>query len=309
MAKKPTLRDVAREAGVSVATVSYVLNNVTNQTIPQETRNRVYEAAEKLNYIQNLTARSLSVGRTNLLGALLVAEESDLVSKHISYGKFIDRLERLSNDRNYHLMVSRIDPGKPNFAIIAERKLDGVFVIDASEDSFYAVSEKFPFGSPVVLIDSIVDDPLFRHVSPDFDGLFELAGEIAGKGRPFAVIHERYHNRTIAKAIRDASGLGDEAILAADGDAGAIEAFIGKHRDKPLVVFNEFLALRLMKFADPDGMIVVCTSDCPEYLPERTGKIVPDADKARAATDIMHALLQEPYDAAGLGGKLTFRLP
>ncbi|WP_051318458.1 LacI family DNA-binding transcriptional regulator [Cohnella thermotolerans] len=304
--KKTTLKDVAKEAGVSIATASYVLNKVANQTIPADTRQRVLDAAAKLDYVQNLTARSLSRGRSNLLGVLLVGEETDLISKYISYGKFIDELERLSNAANYHLMVARIDPNRPNFAIIAERKLDGVFLIDARESSFYAVSSNFPYGSPLILIDGMIEDPLFRQLTPDFGGLFERVRRKLGNDAPFAVVHESYHNDAIARALRSAAGLGDDRAWAANGDEEGLRNFLRQCGDLPIVVFNEFLALRLTGLVNASRMIVVCTSGCPEYLPADVGRIVPKTSKAQAAFAMMTALLQASCDDRPADGLLSF---
>ncbi|GAV10816.1 LacI family DNA-binding transcriptional regulator [Paenibacillus sp. NAIST15-1] len=58
--KKPTMKDIAQRANVSVATVSYVLNNVDNQTIPESTRCKITQIAKELDYTPNLTARSLA---------------------------------------------------------------------------------------------------------------------------------------------------------------------------------------------------------------------------------------------------------
>ncbi|NOX62543.1 MAG: LacI family transcriptional regulator [Chloroflexi bacterium] len=61
-----TIRDVAREAGVSTATVSYVLNN--SGRVSEQTRQRVLEAARRLGYRANITARNLQARETRLLG-------------------------------------------------------------------------------------------------------------------------------------------------------------------------------------------------------------------------------------------------
>ena len=60
-----TSADVAREAGLSWATVSYVLNNTPGQTIPERTRRRVLEAAERLGYVAHPGARALRLGRSD----------------------------------------------------------------------------------------------------------------------------------------------------------------------------------------------------------------------------------------------------
>lgn len=66
-----TSADVARASGVSRATVSYVLNNDTRQTIPSETRDRVLKAAQKLGYSPFAPARILRAGYSQLVLAVL----------------------------------------------------------------------------------------------------------------------------------------------------------------------------------------------------------------------------------------------
>jgi DNA-binding LacI/PurR family transcriptional regulator len=65
---RPTTADVARLAGVSTATVSYVLNNAENRKISPRTREAVYCAAKQLGYRPNLAARNLARGKS---GAVL----------------------------------------------------------------------------------------------------------------------------------------------------------------------------------------------------------------------------------------------
>ena len=66
-AKPVTSADVAREVGVSRATVSYLLNNTPGQTISDETRRRVLEAADRLGYTPNQSARALRLGRSDIV--------------------------------------------------------------------------------------------------------------------------------------------------------------------------------------------------------------------------------------------------
>ena len=73
MNRRPTQEDVARMAGVSRATVSYVINNRTdgNVRISEETRCRVLEAIEELGYRPNVLARSLRRGQTHTIGMIV----------------------------------------------------------------------------------------------------------------------------------------------------------------------------------------------------------------------------------------------
>ncbi|WP_083734302.1 LacI family DNA-binding transcriptional regulator [Actinomadura sp. CNU-125] len=65
--QRPTSSDVARAAGVSQTTVSFVLNNRPGQSIPEETRRRVLDAARRLDYRPHASARALAAGRSDIV--------------------------------------------------------------------------------------------------------------------------------------------------------------------------------------------------------------------------------------------------
>lgn len=71
MNKRATLKDVAREAGVTAATVSYVVNNTPGQTVRPETRDRVLAAVAKLNYIPNTHAQTLKSSCIPCVGVVI----------------------------------------------------------------------------------------------------------------------------------------------------------------------------------------------------------------------------------------------
>jgi len=82
-----TSTDVAREAGVSQTTVSFVLNGTRGQTIPEETRRRVLDAAKRLDYRPRGSARSLATGRSDVV---LLALPGLPISTNLS--RFIEQL-------------------------------------------------------------------------------------------------------------------------------------------------------------------------------------------------------------------------
>src|SRR5690348_9778570 len=92
--RPPTGADVARRAGVSPATVSFVLNDVPDSRIPDETRARVLAAAQELGYVPNAGASALAAGRSQLvLLPLLNMPYSQTNS--IYYDHLADRLGQL----------------------------------------------------------------------------------------------------------------------------------------------------------------------------------------------------------------------
>ena len=71
MKKKYTMKDIAQECGVSTATVSYVLNDVPNQSISAETKKRILHVANMVGYVSSASARALATGKTNHFGVFV----------------------------------------------------------------------------------------------------------------------------------------------------------------------------------------------------------------------------------------------
>jgi LacI family transcriptional regulator len=86
MSTKPTIRDVAKQAGVSIATVSYVLNNTPGEVISHQVKARVWTAVRALNYHRDAAAVSLAMRRgMHNLGVLLGPEVNDVTNPFYSF--------------------------------------------------------------------------------------------------------------------------------------------------------------------------------------------------------------------------------
>ncbi len=70
-----TIKDVAREAGVAISTVSNVINNVGN--VSRDTKQRVLDVVERLKYVPNMNARSLKANKGNTVGLFLASIQGD----------------------------------------------------------------------------------------------------------------------------------------------------------------------------------------------------------------------------------------
>lgn len=143
-----TIRDVARRAQVSVATVSRALNGLEN--VSEDTRARVADAIKELGYVPHAGARSLSLSRTNAIGVVL----PDLHGEFFS--EFVRGLDREANHRGYLLLLSNLHRGgaQASLALQAMRgRVDGLLVM-APHLSHAELSDALPAGLPTLLINT-----------------------------------------------------------------------------------------------------------------------------------------------------------
>jgi len=98
---RPTMNDVARAAGVSQTTVSLVLNQVANVSIPDETRARVTEAARDLGYRPNRSARSLRTRSSHLVGFI-----TDAIATSPFAGSIIEAAQDVAVEHGKLLMLA-----------------------------------------------------------------------------------------------------------------------------------------------------------------------------------------------------------
>ena len=163
--KRATLKDVARESGVSPATVSYVYNGKKN--ITKETKQRVFEAIEKLNYVPDLNARALSVQQSKLIGVVIPQTEpgDHLMLENSFYSEVLGSIERQARLHGYHIIISGTDVNENYLKIAKERNYDGIIVIGMYPDSFYQHLKES--NLPAVLVDSYCNDHHFHNVRID----------------------------------------------------------------------------------------------------------------------------------------------
>ena len=160
--KKVSIKDVAKEAGVSPTTVSYILNNNKNVSITPETRDRVLAAAEKLKYVPSQVAKTLGSSRvlgktqSKMIGVVIPQTEDTTADAYIMlsnpfYSTFLSAVEFEMRQANYHVLVTGTNRGQSYIEVVKSRALDGVIIIGMypSED----VEEYRRFNIPTVLVD------------------------------------------------------------------------------------------------------------------------------------------------------------
>lgn len=165
MPKRATLKDVAARAGVSAATVSYVLNG--KRTISQQTKQRVRAAIEELSYVPDLSARSLSSRDSKLIGVVVPQTEpgSKLMLQNNFYSEIVGSIEYHARQKGYHVLISATDVNESYLTLARERNLDGIIVIGMYPDDFYRQMKKTQI--PIVLIDSYCNDHYYHSIRID----------------------------------------------------------------------------------------------------------------------------------------------
>lgn len=172
-----TIREVAREAGVSVATVSRVFND--KGPIREETRQRILEVALRLGYAPNAAARSLSTRKTGTIGVLL----PDLYGEFFS--EVIRGLDLAARRSGFHILVSssHSDRSEVEAVLRALRgRVDGLIVMSPEADA-RALEANLPGTLPIVLLNCPVEGSAFDSINLDnYGGASAMVRHLAALG-------------------------------------------------------------------------------------------------------------------------------
>jgi LacI family transcriptional regulator len=164
--KRPTLKDVAKTAGVSVTTASYVINGQSggNIRISDETRDRVWQAARDLDYHPNLAARHTRTGNSGLIGFI-----SDEIASTPFAVNIIRGAQQAAGESGKTLFVinTERDRHAENQAIAAllERRVEGIVYATMYHR---AIQPPQTFHKvPTVLVDCFCEDRSLPSITPD----------------------------------------------------------------------------------------------------------------------------------------------
>lgn len=159
-----SIKDVAREAGVSIATVSRVLNEV--DVVNEETKKKVQDAIKKLGYRPNIVARSLKTQRSRTIGIII----PDISNQF--YPEIVRGAEDVANIYNYNIMLCNtdldLDKEMEYLRVLKEKMVDGVLYMSNSlEPEVIELIKNLEM--PVVLIETTDKENTFPSVTIDND--------------------------------------------------------------------------------------------------------------------------------------------
>ncbi|WP_078379048.1 LacI family DNA-binding transcriptional regulator [Sutcliffiella halmapala] len=156
----PTIKDVAKLAGVAVSTASYALNNV-NKVSPA-TMKKVQEAARELNYLKNGFASDLKRTKTNTIALIL----SDLSGPF--YSELIKGVQEVTMTNGYDLIACSSVGGAQSTAVkfLKEKRVDGAIIL-AHNITDDIILESAREGFPIVVLDRKIENEFVYQVEVD----------------------------------------------------------------------------------------------------------------------------------------------
>jgi len=173
-----SIRDVARHARVSIATVSRAVNRIT--TVDPELAKRVWKAVEEVGYVPNTQARALVSGRSRILG-LIVSEITNPF-----FPELVQEFENLAVSQGYEVMIgsTNYDPVRTESLIrrMLQRGVDGVAVMTfgIEEELVRKLVER---EFPLVFVDAGPDLPNIRVLKVNYaEGIREAVQHLAALG-------------------------------------------------------------------------------------------------------------------------------
>lgn len=304
-----TIKDLARAAGVSVATISRVLNS--KGPVSEPVRDRVRALAAEMHYVPHGAARSLITSKTNTIGVLL----PDI------YGEFFSELIRgidlAARRHGYHLLVSGSHSDRAEAAAVLQAtrgRVDGLIVMSPEVDS-ETLRATLPDSLPIVLLNSPSRDEEYDSIRVDnYGGAFAMVRHLVGLGyRRIAHVGGPAANHDAQDRLRgyrealEALGAEHEAALEVEGDFSEAGGYLAGQRllamsPRPQAVFaaNDGTAIGVLcAFAEagvrvPEDIALTGFDDIPiaRYLaPPLTSVQVPiDTLGARALERLLLAI-------------------
>lgn len=193
-----SIKDVAREAGVSIATVSRVLNDV--DVVNEETKKKVLDAIKKLGYRPNIVARSLKTQRSRTIGIII----PDISNQF--YPEIVRGAEDVANIYNYNIMLCNtdLDPEKEMeyLRVLKEKMVDGVIYMSNSlEPEIIELIKNLQL--PVVLVETTDHENTFPSVTIDNEkASFDSTGYLLARGNKHIAYIGTYQDAVNAASYR-----------------------------------------------------------------------------------------------------------
>lgn len=224
-----TIRDVARTAGVSISTVSAILNGTAR--VSEKLTRRVRQAIEATGYSRDGVARSLRLGRTSSIG-LVVGDISNPF-----FTSLAKAVETRASEAGYLVIVANTDEQPDRelklLTLLREQRVAGIILAPAGHDDDYLSALSLLKNSPVVLIDRHLPDTGFESVSVDNVAAAKMVTDylVRLNHRRIAIVLGKQHLWTTEQRLRGfhdslaAAGICPDSTLELSADSRIESAY------------------------------------------------------------------------------------
>lgn len=306
--KRVTIYEVAKEAGVSLATVSRVING--SSVVKEHTRERVQAAVDKLGYKPNAIAQGLALQKSTTIG-LVVPEASFTYT-----GQIINGLIDVAKIYNYNIMLHTVTAGITDLGTVIEdiikSHVDGVILYnDKLHSENLEILSKY--NIPIVVIGNRVSGERINSVYVDIrKAVYELTTKYLEEGKDnIAIIQDRKNKFSTEQMIAGASqafeakGKKFEGYIEIPSDARTSYVFLSKwfrdHRYDVMLGNRDSQAMAIVNAARengirvPEDMEVVCVIDTKYNAmmrPQISSFSIPSYDLGAVSMRVMTKMLQ-----------------
>jgi LacI family transcriptional regulator len=210
-----SIKDVARLAGVSVATVSHVINET--RFVTEATRDKVLAAIGDLQYSPNILARKFKTGSRDTVGFVV----PDIANGY--FATLIEEVEDVLQARGFRMIVSNtrenVARELDSLRMLSSGVVDGLMIASAVDD-YREIAAVLPTDFPVVLIDRALANAPVDVVTTDNSGaIYEGVSALIGRGhqRIGFMASVRHLSTTAERVLAYRAALKDHAIAVDDG--------------------------------------------------------------------------------------------
>ena len=251
------IRQVARKAGVSTATVSRIINDST--PVSPKTAERVWRAIRELNYHPNTNARTLASGRSRLLGLII----SDIANPF--FPELVKAFEDVALDNNYEVILTNTnyDPGRMAACVqrILERKVEGAAIMTSEMDP-ELIGQLSRRGIPIVFLDVGKVRDRISNISVDYgEGIREAVDHLSALGHrrvgfisgPMNLKSARTRRSAFLRCLSEYKMTEDEALVVEgnhriDGGENAMYRLLQlKNRPTAVLTSNDLTAFGALR--------------------------------------------------------------
>ncbi len=248
------------------------------------------EAAKRMGYVPNQTAKSLAKNRSNLIG--IIVNLSNNASSYIRHQAMdlAAELQKQIYEAGYDTIIS-IASELEDIQIKYKHSLEAAFIIDVSEKNLRRITKHYYI--PLIFLDCDFDEGLFYKILPDYHAIIQEAKKLLGVINPYLIM-DQIINERIKEQISE--HFQSEDIFINKNAANLKEFLEGKIFRKGIII-GDLLGTQVERYVDNNDILVISSTNATDLLlPDTKRIIISNHQKAQVAIAILRKLLVLDYD-------------